>query len=187
MKTKRYLEALEYARELHKDQKRKATEVPYFVHLIDVAGLVIRHGGTEDQAIAALLHDAIEDQGDKTSLGEIGARFGAKVAYTVGQCSKDKAIENWTERQEAYLAGLRKIHKDTRLIVLADKLSNLKDIVRDVAVFGDRVWDRFTLGKLAVNQYFDYAKIFEAWVDGKDEGLAKLEAEYINLISELPV
>jgi hypothetical protein len=106
--TSRFDEAFRYAHDLHRDQRRKGTTVPYISHLMAFAALVVEHGGDEDQAIAALLHDAAEDQGGSATLDGIERRFGAKVAEIVSDCTDawpDPKPE-WRARNEAYLAKL---------------------------------------------------------------------------------
>jgi GTP pyrophosphokinase len=145
----RFLSAFEYAFELHQNQLRKGTLTPYIAHLIGVASLVIESGGDEDQAIAALLHDAVEDQGGLDTLREIKDRFGARVAKIVEGCTDSFTIPKppWRERKEAYLAHLDQVDEDTRLVSLADKLYNVRSILVDLQWNGQSVWDRFTGGR----------------------------------------
>src|SRR6202165_1818736 len=106
MLTGRYDEAFRYAHELHSNQKRKGTSIPYISHLMIVSALVIENGGTEDQAIGALLHDAAEDQGGTKTLNEVRRRFGDVVAEIVSDCTDawDDPKPLWKPRKEAYLA-----------------------------------------------------------------------------------
>src|SRR5215831_5244587 len=146
--THRFDEAFQYAHGLHRTQTRKGTTVPYISHLMAVAALVIEHGGDEDQAIAALLHDAAEDQGGLATLGDIERRFGAKVAEIVSDCS-DACTEpkpEWRARKKAYLAKLSTKPKCSLLVSLADKVHNAEAILYDYRVLGDRLWARFTGG-----------------------------------------
>src|SRR3954468_6220979 len=104
MLTKRFDDAFQYAHTLHQEQTRKGTAIPYVSHLLSVAALVIEHGGNEDQAIAALLHDAPEDQGGAKTLADIRVRFGDAVANIVSDCT-DSWTEpklDWRPRKEAY-------------------------------------------------------------------------------------
>lgn len=149
MLTERFEDALAYAARLHRDQRRKGVDIPYISHLLAVAALVTEHGGDEDQAIAALLHDAVEDQGGMPRADEIGARFGAGVRAIVLDCT-DTALDPkpaWEARKRAYLATLE--HKPDRslLVSLADKLHNATAIRRDFDVCGATVWSRFTGGR----------------------------------------
>ena len=101
-------DALRYAHELHLSQVRKGTTIPYIAHLMTVSALVLEHGGDEDQAIGALLHDAAEDQGGAKTLDEIRKRFGDAVAAIVADCTDAWAEPKpeWRPRKEAYLAKL---------------------------------------------------------------------------------
>ena len=141
----RFVQALVYAAEKHAGQKRKASEVPYIGHLLSVAGLVIEANGTETQAIAALLHDAAEDQGGRPTLAEIGQKFGVDVASIVEECSDTLETPKppWRERKERYLGHLPEASDDAILVSLADKLDNARAILRDFRAHGHEVWLRF--------------------------------------------
>lgn len=144
-----FTEALRYAAELHHSQVRKGTEIPYLAHLLSVAALVLEFGGTEDEAIAGLLHDAVEDQGGSATLDRIRRRFGPTVADIVEHCS-DTDVEPkpaWRPRKEAYLARLRHASKSVRLVSAADKLHNATAILRDYGALGEEIWSRFNGGK----------------------------------------
>ncbi|MGO9696096.1 MAG: HD domain-containing protein [Mycobacterium sp.] len=141
----KFVQALVYAAEKHGEQKRKASEVPYVGHLLSVAGLVIEADGTETQAIAALLHDAAEDQGGRPTLAEIGQKFGADVASIVEECSDtlDTPKPPWRERKERYIGHLPEVSDDAILVSLADKLDNARSTLRDFRAEGNNVWQRF--------------------------------------------
>ena len=144
----RFLEALGFAAELHLDQKRKGTDIPYLSHILAVASIVMEHGGTEDEVIAALLHDAVEDRGGRPMLEQIRQRFGDSVAGIVEGCT-DAFVEPkppWKPRKEAYLAHLRdpKTSPSVRLVSAADKLHNARAIQRDYRQLGEPLWSRFT-------------------------------------------
>jgi (p)ppGpp synthase/HD superfamily hydrolase len=143
--TKKFQEALGYAAELHNSQTRKASEVPYIGHLLSVAGLVIEADGTETEAIAALLHDAAEDQGGEATLDEIEKRFGADVAKIVDECSDTVITPKppWRERKENYIAHLHTASDSTITVSMADKLDNARAILRDLRRYGPQVWQRF--------------------------------------------
>ncbi|SEH46875.1 HD domain-containing protein [Mycolicibacterium rutilum] len=142
---KKFHEALAYAAELHRTQTRKASEVPYVGHLLSVAGLVIEADGTETEAIAALLHDAAEDQGGEATLAEIDSRFGPEVAGIVEECSDTVITPKppWRERKENYIAHLNTVSDSTIRVSMADKLDNARAILRDLRRYGDAVWERF--------------------------------------------
>jgi len=144
--TSKFVEAVEYAFEKHGKQTRKASEVPYLGHLLSVAGLVIEANGTEKQAIAALLHDAAEDQGGKQTLAEIGQKFGADVASIVEECSDTLETPKppWRGRKESHIHHLREASDDAVLVSLADKLDNARAILRDFRAQGSEVWQRFS-------------------------------------------
>jgi (p)ppGpp synthase/HD superfamily hydrolase len=142
---RKFQEALAYAADLHNTQTRKASEVPYVGHLLSVAGLVIEADGTETEAIAALLHDAAEDQGGEATLVEIEQRFGKTVASIVGECSDTVVTPKppWRERKERYIADLNTVSDSTIRVSLADKLDNARAILRDFRRHGSTLWQRF--------------------------------------------
>jgi (p)ppGpp synthase/HD superfamily hydrolase len=141
----RFDEALAYAADLHRSQRRKASDVPYIGHLLSVSGLVIEGGGTENQAIAALLHDAVEDQGGARTLAEIRSRFGDEVATIVDECSDTDQVPKppWKQRKQHYVDHLGYASKATLLVSLADKLDNARAILRDYRTDGPAVFERF--------------------------------------------
>lgn len=141
-----FQQALIYADRLHADQKRKGTEVPYIAHLLSVAALVIEAGGDEDERIAALLHDAVEDQGGRETLEEIRLEFGERVAAIVEGCTDAYTIPKppWRKRKETYLDHLPEASPSVRRVSLADKLHNARSILRDLRHYGPPVWGRFT-------------------------------------------
>jgi (p)ppGpp synthase/HD superfamily hydrolase len=143
----KFVEAVAYAANKHATQTRKASEVPYLGHLLSVAGLVIEDGGTEKQAIAALLHDAAEDQGGEQTLAEIEQKFGADVASIVAECSDTFQTPKppWRGRKERYIRHLREASDDAVLVSLADKLDNARAILRDFRAQGSQVWQRFSV------------------------------------------
>jgi (p)ppGpp synthase/HD superfamily hydrolase len=156
MLTNRYDDAFRYAHELHRAQVRKGTSIPYIAHLMAVSGLVIEHGGNEDQAIAGLLHDAAEDQGGAPTLDEIRRRFGDAVAAIVADCT-DAWIEpkpEWRARKEAYLAKLAMKPAPSLLVSLADKTHNAEAILFDYRVLRDPLWERFNGGAEGTRWYY---------------------------------
>jgi (p)ppGpp synthase/HD superfamily hydrolase len=159
-----FLEALAFALELHGEQVRKTTSIPYISHLLSVSALVLEDGGTEDEAIAALLHDGPEDQGGQATLDEIRRRFGPEVAAMVDGLSD--TIETpkppWPERKAAYLERLRGEPESVLRISLADKLHNLRAVATDLDFLGDELWSRFNAGRDAQAWYFrELLVIFE--------------------------
>ncbi len=145
--THTFVDAVEYAMEKHDGQTRKGGDIPYLGHLLSVAGLVIDAGGTETQAVAALLHDAAEDQGGEATLTEIRARFGVEVATIVEECSDtfETPKPPWRERKEKYIAHLPGASDDAILVSLADKLHNARALLRDFRDVGNGLWMRFSV------------------------------------------
>ncbi len=145
MLTQRFDDAFRYAHRLHRAQTRRATPVPYITHLMTVAAIVLEHGGDEDQAIAALLHDAAEDQGGAETLDQIRRQFGDAVAGIVSDCTDSWAEPKppWRERKESYLAALPGKPDRSLLVSLADKTHNAESILFDYRDLGDGIWDRF--------------------------------------------
>ncbi|MGD2135612.1 MAG: HD domain-containing protein [Gemmatimonadales bacterium] len=148
--TERFYEAVRYAGDLHAAQLRKGTTIPYVSHLLAVAALVIEHGGDEAQAMAALLHDTVEDQPrDGRTAAEVRARFGDRVADLVLELSDTTTHPKppWRDRKEAYLRRVRTGAADELLISAADKLHNVRTIVSDLRRVGTAVWDRFSASR----------------------------------------
>jgi GTP pyrophosphokinase len=149
-------DALVYASDLHREQPRKGGHVPYVSHLLGVTSLVIEEGGTETQAIAALLHDAVEDQGGLPRLEEIRARFGDDVADIVLACtdSTEDPKPPWRVRKEAYVAHLPVARPDALLVSVADKVHNARSILLDLRSDGVGMFDRFTGGREGTLWYY---------------------------------
>ena len=145
----RFDEALAFAVDLHREQPRKGTGVPYVSHLLSVAALVLEHGGSEDQAIAALLHDAVEDQGGRPTAERIRERFGDLVADIVDGCTDTDVSPKppWRERKEAYVERVRREPAHVRLVSAADKLHNARTMVTDLRIHGPALWQRFNAGR----------------------------------------
>ncbi len=156
MLTNRFEGALLYAIHLHAKQSRKGSRVPYISHLLGVTALVLEDGGDEDQAIAALLHDAVEDQGGLATLEDIRNRFGEHVATIVEGCTDAFTLPKppWRERKETYIAHLRRAGADVRRVSLADKLHNARTILVDLRRNGEVVWRRFNGGKGGTLWYY---------------------------------
>lgn len=152
--TKRFDDALEFAFERHRFHFRKGSRVPYFSHLMSVCALVLEHGGSEDQAIAALLHDAVEDAAEGQGpdvLEAIGDQFGAGVQGMVAACSDSLNGEEgkapWRDRKLAYVAGLHdraKKSDEALLVTTADKIHNALSIARDLRRYGSGFWGTFS-------------------------------------------
>jgi (p)ppGpp synthase/HD superfamily hydrolase len=149
-------EALVFATRLHREQMRKGTMIPYISHLLGVASIVLEHGGNEDEAIAALLHDAIEDQGGASTRQEIRRRFGDTVVAIVDGCTDAEVIPKppWRMRKEAYIAHLAHASPSVRLVSAADKLHNARAILTDYRILGNALWRRFHGGKEGTLWYY---------------------------------
>jgi (p)ppGpp synthase/HD superfamily hydrolase len=152
----RFEEALAYAARLHATQRRKGTDVPYVSHLLAVASLALESGADEDEAIAALLHDAVEDQGGAPTLAEVRRRFGDRVAEIVAGCTDADTVPKppWRARKEAYLAHLPAASRSVRLVSTADKLHNARAILLDYRAHGEALWARFTGGREGTLWYY---------------------------------
>jgi (p)ppGpp synthase/HD superfamily hydrolase len=150
------LRAFVFAAEKHKGQTRKASSIPYIAHLMGVASLVLEAGGDEDLAIAALLHDVVEDCGGVPMLREVRRRFGARVAKVVDGCTDAYTDPKppWRERKEKYIARLRNEDKETRLVSAADKLNNVRSILSDYRAVGESIWSRFNGGREGTLWYY---------------------------------
>ena len=158
--TRRFHLALQVASELHLEQARKDTEIPYIAHLMAVCALVLEAGGDEDQAIAALLHDAVEDQGGIPTLDTIRRLFGNRVATAVESCSDSTASNPekklpWRDRKQKYLKHLRHGDKDALIVAVADKLHNARAILSDYRQLGESLWSRFNAPKKDQLWFYD--------------------------------
>ena len=165
--TSRYTEALDYAREQHAGQTRKRTQIPYLSHVLGVSALVLDHGGDEDQAIAGLLHDVIEDCGTQHE-APVRDRFGERVARIVLACTDgtqegkaaldtpEAKFADWHRRKLAYLEHLRHTEADALLVSCCDKLHNARAIVADLEdpAVGVAVFDRFTAKRDGTLRYY---------------------------------
>ena len=154
--SQRFEDALVYAARLHAKQIRKGTTIPYVSHLLSVASIVLEHGGNEVETIAALLHDAIEDQGGTETREEIRRRFGDAVVSIVDGCTDAEVIPKppWKERKEQYIARLSHASPSILLVSAADKLHNARAILGDYRALGENLWDRFNGGKEGTLWYY---------------------------------
>ncbi len=152
----RFRRALDLTFELHRAQSRKGSGAPYLGHLLGVASIVIETGGSEDEAIAALLHDAAEDQGGHATVERIRAEFGDPVAAVVEECSDSfgEPKPPWRERKQAYLERLDGASEAALAVSLADKLHNMRTIVVDYRAVGESLWVRFNADRDEVLWYY---------------------------------
>lgn len=154
--SERFTDALIYAAQLHVNQTRKGGEVPYISHLLGVASIALEYGANEDEAIAALLHDAVEDQGGAATREEIRRRFGDTVTQIVDGCTDADTTPKppWRQRKEAYIAHIPQASASVRLVSAADKLHNVRSILKDYRLIQEAVWDRFQGGKNGTLWYY---------------------------------
>ena len=183
--SERVAEAFAYAAELHQDQTRKGSGIPYVSHLLAVAGLVLENGGDEDQVIAALLHDGPEDQGGQDTLDEIRQRFGDRAAKIVEECSDTLVTPKppWLTRKRQYLHHLETASTETLLVSIADKVHNLGSITRDYRTHGDALWSRFTKGCRGTTWY--YQRLLQVYERRDLPQLASLRDELRRLLNDL--
>ena len=182
--TRKFDEALAFAVDLHREQPRKGTGVPYVSHLLSVAALVLEHGGTEEQAIAALLHDAVEDQGGRPVAEAIRVRFGDLVADIVEGCTDTDVTPKppGRARKEAYVARVRREPPHVRLVSAADKLHNARTMVTDLRIHGPSLWGRFNAGRDETLWYL--GSLVEAF---REAGTMPIVEELARTVAELEV
>lgn len=154
-----YYRAFEYANTWHRDQARKSTTLPYILHPMGVASLVLEAGGDEEQAIAALLHDVPEDCGGEARLIEILEMFGPRVEAMVRGCSDSLVAEKedkapWRERKQAHINHVATADMDTLIVTAADKVHNGRAIATDLQTIGNEVWNRFNASRDDIIWYY---------------------------------
>lgn len=152
----KYRAALALAFDLHREQERKGSGVPYVAHVLGVSSLVLEYGGDEACGIAGLLHDAVEDQGGSAMLARIETEFGQEVARLVEACTDSVSTPKppWRERKQRYIEHLRRAPADAQLVAACDKLYNLRTIVNDYRAVGEALWQRFSGGREGVLWYY---------------------------------
>ena len=178
----RFAEALAYAARLHSTQSRKGTQVPYIAHLMAVAALVFEHGGSEDEAIGGLLHDAAEDQGGHETLEAIRHAFGNEVANIVEACTDtfEDPRPVWKPRKEAYVASIATKSPSAVLVSACDKLHNSRSILADLKT-DPNVWDRFNAEKHDTLWY--YQALCQAFVTRVED--PAMPHQFRQLVDEL--
>jgi (p)ppGpp synthase/HD superfamily hydrolase len=184
--TERFDRALLYATHVHGGQVRKGTSTPYVAHLLAVGATVLEYGGSEDMAIAGLLHDAVEDQGGEPRLDDIRNRFGDRVADIVRACSDSTSAnepkEDWRLRKRRYLEHLNTVDEETLLVSLSDKIHNARSILRDLRKpeIGETIWERFKPSKAETLWYYRaLANAFQRLLPGQ---LANELAEIVDVL-----
>ena len=189
--THRFAQAVDYARIAHAAQSRKGSQIPYIYHLLGVSSLVLEYGGTEDQAIAGLLHDVLEDCGAAHE-ATLRAQFGDSVAKIVQDCTDGTAesktapktdaekFANWVERKLVYIAHIATEDRDSLLVSACDKLHNARAILADLqGDAGDKVFTRFTAGRLGTLQYYEaIARVMLERADPADKRFHELAREF---------
>ncbi|MGA8763799.1 MAG: HD domain-containing protein, partial [Candidatus Sulfotelmatobacter sp.] len=169
----RFRRAFLFAAEKHAGQARKTTTVPYIAHLMGVTSTVLEFGGDEDLAIAALLHDVVEDCGGAPMLKEVQRRFGKRVARIVDGCTDSNTYPKppWRQRKENYIRHLKTADADTRLVSAADKLNNVRSILADYREIGEAIWARFHGGREGTLWY--YRALLDEFLRGKPNRLVR--------------
>src|SRR3954452_23577169 len=154
--TSRFDEAFAYAHAVHAAHARKVTGTPYIGHLMGVSSIVVDDGGSEDEAIAALLHDAAEDFGGRERLEDIRARFGDAVAKIVEDCTDSWTTPKapWAERKQQYVAHARTLPRASLRVSAADKVHNSYAILLGLRTMGERVWERFNANPDDILAYY---------------------------------
>lgn len=179
--TQQFEAALVYATRLHANQRRKVGDVPYVAHLLAVTALVLEDGGSEDEAIAALLHDAVEDQGGLPTREAIRQQFGETVVAIVDGCTESHSQPKspWLERKTQYLEQIRSGSPSVRRVSLADKLHNVRSLVTAWQVQGDDIWQHFNQGKTGTLAFYQQLlQIYRQTATGPMVGeLTRLMAE----------
>ena len=178
----RFDEALVFAARLHAAQKRKGTQIPYVAHLLSVAAIVLEDGGSEDEAIAALLHDAVEDQGGRATRNLIRENFGERVAEIVDGFTDAEGFPkpSWQKRKERYVAHIREAAAEVRRVSAADKLHNARAILADYRGVGEALWKRFSGGRDGTLWY--YRALIEAF---RTHGRAAVVDELDRVVTEV--
>lgn len=189
--TARFRDALVFAAQLHAEQTRKqvqlpgAVPVPYVAHLLAVASIVIEHGADEDEAIAALLHDAIEDQGGDSTRQRIQGLFGERVVAIINGCTDAEGNPKpaWEERKRKHVDSVCAADESVRLVTAADKLHNARSVLTDYLRFGELSWARFRGGREGTLWY--YRAMVKALCQTPSPRLERLLAELDRVVSEL--
>ena len=184
--SERFIEATVYAVRLHRDQSRKISGEPYVAHLFAAAALVMEYGGSEDEAIAALLHDAAEDQGGEATLQDIRKKFGDDVAAIVEGCTDTKTTPKppWRERKERFLNNLNNNASPSVILVCAaDKLHNARSLLRDYRRWGETLWASFHGGRDGTLWY--YRRAAELLISRDTTGIARELSETVSQLESL--
>lgn len=185
--TPRLADALAFAIEVHGRDRRKGSEIPYLAHLLAVCALVLSDGGDEDEGIAALLHDTLEDHPEIVSRGILRSRFGPRVLRLVQGCTDTPPeytggpTPPWRERKLRYLAHLRYAPPDVLRVATADKIDNARSVLADFRLLGNSLWTRFNAGR--EDQLWFYRSLVETIRDAHPPG--RLLEQLEEAVSEL--
>lgn len=185
--TDRFQEALQFAARVHSRDHRKGTTIPYLAHLLGVCALILTDGGSEDEAIAGLLHDTLEDHPEEVQPEELERRFGPRVRSLIEGCTDTPPGYSggpkppWRERKEAYLAHLREAPPDALRVPLADKLDNVRAILTDYREIGEEVWSRFSASR--ADQLWYYRAVVDAFRRANPPG--RLLEPFAECVTEL--
>jgi (p)ppGpp synthase/HD superfamily hydrolase len=154
--SRQFEKALTYATRIHGGRLRKKTRIPYIAHILGVSAIAMEYGANETEAIAALLHDAVEDCGGAKRLRDIERKFGKKVARIVEGCTDTDQTPKppWLERKKTYVAHVRHAPMPTKLVSASDKLHNVRAILTDYRKERERLWSRFNGGKTGALWYY---------------------------------
>lgn len=144
--------ALHVASKAHENQYRKNTDIPYIIHPVAVGMMLMKAGYDEDIIAAGILHDTVEDT--SLTLGEIELDFGVKIAGIVEGCSEPDKSLPWKDRKEHTIEFLRSASEEVRVVACADKLHNIRSIIKDYVQSGETVWDRFNADKEKQKWYY---------------------------------
>jgi HD domain len=186
--TRRFDDALVYALQAHDTQVRKSTNVPYAAHLLGVASIVLEAGGSETEAIAALFHDIVEDQGGAQRRADVAARYGEEIASIVQECSAEDKTDDpgWRTRKRRYVDGIATISASALLVSLADKLYNARAILDDYRALGHQVWARFGADEPKVASIlWYYDSLIDAYAGRGDAAPPRLLADLGRTIGQL--
>jgi (p)ppGpp synthase/HD superfamily hydrolase len=186
--TSRFDDAVTFARFIHIAQSNKGTTIPYLAHVMGVASIVLEMEGTEDEAIAALLHDTIEDGGGVAIEIAIRAQFGDEVARIVRACTdtEEKPKPPWRKRKQDYLDSIPHKQPDELMVSLADKVHNSRRVLDDYRAIGDEIWPRFKEGRDGQLWYYDaLVAAFEARANDLCPAAARRVEELSRTVAEL--
>lgn len=183
--------AMNYAFEKHKTQTRKGSKIPYFVHLMDVASILIKEGASENLIAAGFLHDIVEDR-DKTGVTEemLRQEFDKEIVDLVmavtepdhGEMTKEEKIATWRKRKQESIDHLKHASKDVQMLKCADKLSTIRDMISDYKIKGDEIWKKLNSPNGKPDQKWYFGEVINNLKDIKNTKMYKeLKEEFKSL------